>query len=389
MHHIKPDMDELAKKAAEEYPLKTDTADWESVNKRLHSFKSGTGLKKTNFIIRKNAVLIFALLLIPIGIAITHYTLNNKANATMTLRTEHHEPININHSNEFKSGDKSKILIAGNGANSIEHYDLNNILQPIDKNKTNAINNIWSLHRSDKDINSGITKDIKGNIQQLFAEEEKRSAVVAEQNKSGQNVNELTKEQPKHFYLGLAIAPELTSVKFQSSKKSSNAGLLIGYNLNDKLNIELGIMLARKYYYTDGKYVAPNSIRHDDSKILAVNANSSITEIPLTVQYNFKNNNNTRLFASAGAVSYVIHKEHYNYTFTKNGEQQQGLKYYNKASHDWFANMQLSLGYEYSLNKSCSVRVEPYYRIPLRGIGISDLPVTSVGLNIAFTKKIK
>ena len=35
MQHINDDMDELFQKAGEEYPLKTDTSDWQTVHKKL------------------------------------------------------------------------------------------------------------------------------------------------------------------------------------------------------------------------------------------------------------------------------------------------------------------------------------------------------------------
>jgi hypothetical protein len=194
----------------------------------------------------------------------------------------------------------------------------------------------------------------------------------------------------KRLYIGAFIAPELISVKFQPVKKPSfNLGVLVGYRLSDKIGLELGATLAHKYYYTNGKYIAPNSIRRDNSTILNVDAFTSITEMPLTVQYAIKNEKNIRIFVSAGCVSYAIHKEHYNYTYTKDGEEKQSIRYYHKASNNWFSNAQIGLGYEYKMKKIGNITIEPYYRIPLKGIGISDLPITSIGINFALTKNLK
>jgi len=120
-----------------------------------------------------------------------------------------------------------------------------------------------------------------------------------------------------------------------------------------------------------------------------VNAFNSITEMPLTVQYNVQNKNNARVFVSAGGVSYIVHKENYSYVYTKNGQRKRGQTLYNKASQNWFSNVQMSLGYERSFNKICDVRIEPYCRVPLKGIGINDLPITSMGVNLALIKIIK
>ncbi len=50
--------------------------------------------------------------------------------------------------------------------------------------------------------------------------------------------------------------------------------------------------------------------------------------------------------------------------------------------------MNVSVGYNRTLNKVGTLRIEPYLKIPIKGIGIGNLPITSTGLNIGITKKI-
>jgi hypothetical protein len=237
-----------------------------------------------------------------------------------------------------------------------------------------------------------IQNNLENKTANLIRKEDEKISPVENTNaqKITKEKNDVSNEnKPKGFYIGGAIAPELTSVKFQPARKSFDIGLLVGYSLNKNLSVELGFMLAQKYYYTSGKYIVPNSIGPQDSKILTVNAFNSITEMPLTVQYNFRNEHNSRWFASAGTVSYIIHKENYSYIYTKDGEEKQGRTLNNKASQNWFSNVQMSVGYERSFDKICKIRIEPYCRVPLKGIGISDVPVTSVGVNLALIKNIK
>src|SRR6266498_3408626 len=71
MQDVNPDMDDLFKQAADEYPLKTNTADWESVSQKLHTGKNKV-TKKQVYNERK-WTLLSLLLLIPIGLIVTQY----------------------------------------------------------------------------------------------------------------------------------------------------------------------------------------------------------------------------------------------------------------------------------------------------------------------------
>jgi hypothetical protein len=394
MQYIDPYNDDFFKKAAEDYPLRTNGGEWESVAKKLNSTERKEIATRINYKnIRQRSAMICTLLLIPFAIAVTKYFNDYKVDEGRFLKNFKNAPLEKNPikiSNEinirkrvqntipvaidesgFKTGSNEKIsneLLNLSGQNKIEKQkELNNPSNG--GNVEIATNNI--LTKDNKKVLNDVTENINihGN---------------ADRNNAELNTNKY-----KGFYIGGAIAPELTSVKLQPARKSFDIGLLMGYNLNKNLSIELGIMLAQKYYYTSGKYVVPNTMGPRDSKIIAVNAFNSITEMPLTLQYNLKNENNARVFVSAGAVSYIVHKENYSYTYSKDGEEMHGRTLNNKASQNWFSNVQMSLGYERSFNKICNIRIEPYCRIPLKGIGIGDLPVTSGGVNLALIKIIK
>lgn len=414
MRSMNPDMEDIFKKAADDYPLKANTADWESVNKKLQSFDEDTIKRKVINSGRKiKAGLAYAFLLIPLSFAITKF---NSGNYTT-------EYVIVTSKEEKQSVDKNKEQVAGRHTKYFKNNNQTNListvsnpeitdeqrmvtpleLAPLDNRKI-EIENINRIIPGTTRITGTIKNTVKQNDkwEPVFrnhdndaldnSNEEKR--LSAENTTKEKNVSntavKLNTKKSKHLYLGIVGAAELTSVKLQPTRKSVNGGGVIGYSINDRLNVELGVVLSRKYFYSNGKYIEPNSIRRDNAEILNAYANSSITELPLTIQYNVKKDNSSRIFASAGAVSYVIHKERYRYTYIKNGVEKQSSRNFKKASNDLFSNVQLSAGYEHSiLNNAGSIRIEPYFRIPLSGIGASNLPVTSVGINIALTKYIK
>ena len=52
------------------------------------------------------------------------------------------------------------------------------------------------------------------------------------------------------------------------------------------------------------------------------------------------------------------------------------------------AVVNMSLGYSYKLGSLGTVRMEPYVKIPLKDLGVNNMPVMSTGINIGFTRRI-
>jgi hypothetical protein len=61
---------------------------------------------------------------------------------------------------------------------------------------------------------------------------------------------------------------------------------------------------------------------------------------------------------------------------------------YKTPYHYLFSIVDLSIGYEQKLGKIGNLRIEPYLRIPLSGIGTGDLSILSAGLNLGITRRI-
>ena len=61
---------------------------------------------------------------------------------------------------------------------------------------------------------------------------------------------------------------------------------------------------------------------------------------------------------------------------------------YSNSSVNWFGVINLSGGYMHTLGKAGSLRVEPYVKVPVQGLGIGSLSVWSTGIYVSFIKKI-
>ncbi|MEJ0080513.1 MAG: hypothetical protein WDM78_06050 [Puia sp.] len=81
-------------------------------------------------------------------------------------------------------------------------------------------------------------------------------------------------------------------------------------------------------------------------------------------------------------------KENYNYEAVKNtwangspvDSAYAAYKTYKNTTNNIFAIIQVSGGYEYSIGKNTTIRIEPYVKIPLQGVGIGSMPISSMGL---------
>jgi hypothetical protein len=195
---------------------------------------------------------------------------------------------------------------------------------------------------------------------------------------------ETRRSQEKGIYLGLAGGPDLSTVKFQSVKRTGySIGLLAGYRFNRHIAVETGLFWYKKQYYSDGKYFdkqrtgIPGSVDIHD-----IDGNCNMFELPVKLIYDFSFTRKGRFLAAAGLSSYFMKKENYVYTADGYGPGWSRMVSYRNSGNDLFSILQLSAGYEYNWGRIGQVRIGPYISIPLSGVGIGSLPISSAGLQV-------
>jgi hypothetical protein len=201
------------------------------------------------------------------------------------------------------------------------------------------------------------------------------------------------KKQDHYLYAGIIAAPDLSTVKMQKTKGVGDTyGVLIGYAFNEHWSVETGAYLDRKRYYTAGEYFNTSKVSFNPNydKLLNVDGTCYMWEIPLNVRYNINPSGKTRWFATAGASTYLMNREKYNATVEYiNGNRPWNAAWDLKKSSQYpFSVIGFSFGFEQRLGKVGNLRVEPYARIPLGGIGTGSLPILSTGINIGITRRL-
>ncbi|MEO8860036.1 MAG: outer membrane beta-barrel protein [Ginsengibacter sp.] len=426
MQHIENDMDDLFQRAGENYPLK-NSADWESVSKRLGmENKPLTTPSKRK---KSRKIIPLLLLLILSGswfiwhqIATANFQKNN---STDLPKSDLYNASNTNTKNNIVNIAANKQTIANSflknkiaNNKSLTAYAATNLkskasrsfylkseqkLANSDDLKNNTTNSIIHDSSDDKYFtetrNNKIKERLKINPNEIFQLTENENKKLAEKNKNenvgNKEINNKTREKQKSkgFYAGVVTALDFSKVKAGSFDNTGfDAGFLLGYNINNRLSFETGFMWNKKIYSSAGKDFNMNKVRSTMPAGMIINSlesNSSLAEIPVRVKYNFIHKNNADFFVTAGTSAYIMTKEKNNYNVTFNGNNEKISSVYNKDNYGLPAVANVSVGYEHKISRLLNIRIEPFLKIPLQGIGVGSLPVTSAGLQIAITGHLK
>jgi hypothetical protein len=191
------------------------------------------------------------------------------------------------------------------------------------------------------------------------------------------------------LYFGLTAGPDFSNVKFQAINKTGyNLGLLAGYRFNRKISVESGIFWGRKKYYSDGKHFSMSKVGSSmpsSMKIMTVDGQLTVLEIPLKLKYDFVHKKRSNMFISAGISSNICLKERNNYLTEINGLQEYHIGLYKDILYCPISLISISAGYEHGLGKSRTLRLEPYIKIPLKKVGMGSMPVFSTGINVGIS----
>ncbi len=431
MQHVENDMDDLFQRAAQNYPLQNGKGDWESIAKRINPSqadpKSVLPLQK-----KSNKKLIACLLLF--AAFLTRDLLLQKATTKLSYRTalsdlmKEKENIILNDLGKEKivsvaeqkkiTGNYSRILIPYSGNNFINEsskfkqvhfYHKENFIK---SNKNNQNNYLVTEETNDSNILTTPAYKIRERSHNLLMdnlEKEVEKVLIAAKTenitlenslaKNNKNVNykkattTAVLSQKKIFYIGLEGGPDFSKVRSASfNNPGFDAGLLAGMSINNKLSFETGIIWNKKNYRSEGTQFSMDKVKSTMPAGMIINnleSESSLIEIPLTIQYNFIHKKNSGLFISTGISVYIMTKEKNMYNVTMNGTAEKTTGMYEKNNYGLPAVASISAGYVHKVSKYLELRIAPFLKIPLQGMGVGSLPITSTGLHAGIIHRFK
>lgn len=192
------------------------------------------------------------------------------------------------------------------------------------------------------------------------------------------------------FYLGLMAASDASSVQGQSfSRPGFEAGILVGYSLTPRLSVETGLYWDNKHYASEGSYFNTRRLYlPPNTRITAVAGTCRMFEIPLNLRYRLGANPQQGAYVLAGLSSYLMKEEdyRYDYYYASSNRTVAHDKQYRNETQNWFGVVQLAAGYQWPLGRRNTLRVEPYCKLPLQGLGYGELRFSSLGLRLGLTR---
>ena len=186
--------------------------------------------------------------------------------------------------------------------------------------------------------------------------------------------------------IGLVAGPDYTDVnKADNNKFSTNVGLTVGYEVFKHWSVNTGFIYTKKNYSANGQdfHSKPGYMAYDS--LLFVKGNCAMFEIPLSIRYDFSAGKKTSFFVNGGLSSYLMSSENYQYFYidtswpTRVPWRSNWIAYHNPKNY-LFAVASLSAGIEEQLGKGFSLQAEPFAKIPLKGVGIGSLELSSYGI---------
>lgn len=419
MQNLDNHMDELFQKAAEHYPLKTNPGNFEDLMPFIGGEAVVAPAKDLSKGKRKTSLLLLSFIIIGLTTAsiylLTKNSVTRSSNTKALVKENSNSPVENNSVAEITAGNTLPGTVTSIKENiPVQPAFIYQRNQLFSYTKGKTLVNIFSpLAETADDYTNGNDEpgDINGKENNARAEinkprQLKNDMVITEAgketidtagrkkklttNESETTAKDKTTNKSKNkpgWYYGIAAGAELNEVKGQAMTKAApTGGVILGLQVNNKISFETGVQVTQKKYYSDGKYFKPKAgSMPANMSVNSLQSTCGLIEIPVAVKYNFSKKKNT-LYGKAGVSSYIITKEANKYQAVVSGQQQELNSTY-KTNRSYFASdVRISAGYQHTVGKKLNIRVEPFIQIPLKGIGVGNMPVTSAGLQLVLTR---
>ncbi len=196
-------------------------------------------------------------------------------------------------------------------------------------------------------------------------------------------INQDKKKNAKKWYLLAGIGLETSNVKlfsFSNSILVPKFGIGVGFRLYKKWHIQTGFYVSgKKYMAGPGDYKPATGSYWSNVEIIKADANCLVYDIPLTVRFNFKPSGKIHSFVTAGLHSFIMKKETYDYAYLLNTYTYRKTYSYT-GNKGFFGLLSFSAGIEKPLNDRFSILAEPFFTVPLKGVGEGNVKLFSTGI---------
>ena len=183
----------------------------------------------------------------------------------------------------------------------------------------------------------------------------------------------------KGLQIGVTLGPDLNvAPSLNYGKVGFNLGVLAHYYFDRHWFVTTGAVYSKKLYgATKTDYTTPDNVGVPYD-LVKVNANCDVLDIPINMNYTFLQVNNNTLSATLGISNYFMLKEKYEYLYKDLPKWEKTVE--NENQH-YLAILNVGALYQQPAGKRLIVGVQPYAKIPLRGVGLGQVKLYSAGVS--------
>lgn len=193
-----------------------------------------------------------------------------------------------------------------------------------------------------------------------------------------------------NFGITLSAGSDISGVYINNAGKLTIVyGAGLSYSISKRFAVRSGFYVSKKIYSVgpDDYHLPPGGSGSYDY-LKNIDANCTVFEIPVNIDYNFGKVKNHSWFVSTGLSTYLMKRESYDYYYkTPTGNAYNKEWTINNKNKNFFSVLNLSGGYQYFFNKQLSIMAEPYINLPLSGIGEGKVKLNSGGILFTLTVK--
>ena len=193
--------------------------------------------------------------------------------------------------------------------------------------------------------------------------------------------------RPQWAITALASSDVNGTNSFQG-KVGSNYGLLLSFGATKKLTITSGVVYSSKPYSTSfSNYRTTYNFRQDPTD---VTADCKMLDIPINIGYQVYGNVRNKLSVGTGLSSYLMLHEKYRFNYADGNNGGVWPQTYTVPNSKGYllSIININATYEHKINSKFGVSVQPYMKVPISGVGYSDIKLQSTGVAVGVTYNI-
>lgn len=205
-----------------------------------------------------------------------------------------------------------------------------------------------------------------------------------------------THQERGGLYMNFTISPDLSGVGSfigtDGVRSGVKAGILLEYQPVSRFSIYGGGFLSSKRYIADAsEYTAPPGFWTNGEQPTDVDGSCNVLEIPIGVRYRWLKKPNHTLYVGGGINSYLLlwEKYIYNYDIPYPNPGMRGQWEGRNQNKHWLGVSMFSFGYEKKIGQKSYFQIEPFFQLPLNGIGFGSVKLYSYGTYLTLKYKIK